>query len=61
MLRIEERRLEAVAQKLYAVTKAANLVPSQTYGNASTKEPYVLPKWSIRAGAGEISANGRGT
>ena len=59
-LGIADQRREAAAQKLYAATKPTNLVAPQTYGNASMKEVYVLPAWFVRAGAGELSKNGRG-
>jgi hypothetical protein len=39
--------------KAYKAKKPTNLTPPPTYGNASTKEPLVLPKWHVRAGAND--------
>jgi len=35
------QRKESQAQKLYAATKDASLVPPKTYGNATTTSPLV--------------------
>lgn len=52
-LSIKEQRREALEQRLYAATKPTNLVAPQTYGNATTKERYSPPAWSVRAGAND--------
>lgn len=56
----KQNAIDLAAHKLYKATKNKNLVAPQTYGNASMKEVYVLPAWFVRAGAGELSKNGRG-
>ena len=43
----EEHRLEAIAKKAYAANKPRNLVPPQTFGNATTKGCYTTPVWPV--------------
>ena len=52
------RRIDAIAFRLYAATKPKDAVAPITYGNATIKEPYVLPAWPVRAGADDHLAVG---
>lgn len=59
--RFEQRRI-AYEQSLYAAQKPTNLVAPITFGNGTTKEPYRLPAWAVRAGADDhLDISSKGT
>ena len=48
---------DRAAHKKYKDNKPTNLVAPITYGNATMREPYVSPAWSVRDGSDRAHAS----